>query len=34
LRKKVETRQKKVELLKSARKPGWEAEVEKLVAGE
>ncbi|WWD21073.1 hypothetical protein CI109_105554 [Kwoniella shandongensis] len=34
LRKKVETRQKKVESLKAAQKAGWEVEVDKLVAGE
>ncbi|OCF31380.1 sorting nexin MVP1 [Kwoniella heveanensis BCC8398] len=32
LRKKVETRSKKIDGLKSAAKPGWEAEVDKLVA--
>nr|XP_031862306.1 uncharacterized protein CI109_002271 [Kwoniella shandongensis]KAA5529378.1 hypothetical protein CI109_002271 [Kwoniella shandongensis] len=32
LRKKVETRQKKVESLKAAQKAGWEVEVDKLVA--
>ncbi|KAK4684468.1 sorting nexin-8, partial [Tremellales sp. Uapishka_1] len=32
LRKKVETRQKKVETLKGAQKPGWEIEVDKLIA--
>lgn len=34
LLKKVETRQKKVESLKSAQKPGWDVEVDKLVSGE
>ncbi|WVQ93322.1 hypothetical protein IAU59_000390 [Kwoniella sp. CBS 9459] len=32
LRKKVETRSKKIDGLKSAAKPGWEGEVDKLVA--
>ncbi|WWC91329.1 uncharacterized protein L201_006272 [Kwoniella dendrophila CBS 6074] len=32
LRKKVETRSKKIESLRSAAKPGWEIEVDKLVA--
>jgi sorting nexin-8 len=34
LRKKVESRQKKIESLRAAQKPGWEVEVDKLVAGE
>jgi len=34
LKKKVETRQKKIESTKSASKAGWEVEVDKLVAGE
>jgi sorting nexin-8 len=34
LRKKVETRSKKVESLRSAKKAGWEIEVEKLNSGE
>lgn len=34
LRKKVEARQVKVEALRASVKPGWEGEVDKLVAGE
>ncbi|RSH95368.1 Sorting nexin mvp1 [Saitozyma podzolica] len=34
LRKKVESRQKKIESLRAAQKPGWEVEVDKLVAGQ
>ena len=32
LRKKVETRQKKVETVRAAQKPGWEFEADKLVS--
>ena len=34
LKKKVDTRQKKMESTKAASKAGWEVEVDKLVAGE
>lgn len=33
LRKKVEGRVKKIESVKGAKKPGWEVEVDKQVAG-
>jgi hypothetical protein len=34
LRKKVEVRNKKIESLRSALKPNWEVEVDKLVSGQ